>query len=131
DEDVLLADAKLGKAAVMLDAMRVTGERQRADRNLDAPSIGGREQTINMANVPLDALGDLAAMAATLPGVTLIPSVDGGPSGFSVLGLSADQNNITLNGLSFGGSDLPRDATQQTRVSTSTYDPSRGGFSGA
>ena len=42
-----------------------------------------------------------------------------------------DQNNITLNGLNFSGTDLPRDATTQTRVSTSTFDPSRGGFSGA
>ena len=52
-------------------------------------------------------------------------------SGFSVLGLGADQNNITLNGLNFGGTDLPRDATTQTRVTTSSFDPSRGGFSGA
>ena len=70
-------------------------------------------------------------MAATLPGVTLIPDANGGASGFSVLGLGADQNNITLNGLNFGGTDLPRDATTQTRVTTSSFDPSRGGFSGA
>ena len=70
-------------------------------------------------------------MAATLPGITLIPGADGAANGFSVLGLGADQNNITLNGLNFNGTDLPRDATQQTRVTTSTFDPSRGGFSGA
>ncbi len=81
--------------------------------------------------MPIDILGDLSAMAATLPGVTLIPGADGGASGFSVLGLGADQNNITLNGLNFAGTDLPRDATTQTRVTTSSFDPSRGGFSGA
>jgi hypothetical protein len=131
DEDVLIANATLSKTAVTLDAVRVTAGRERPDRNGNAQDIGGREQTLNTNNVPLDRLGDLAAMAATMPGITMIPSADGGPAGFSVLGLGADQNNITLNGLNFGGSDLPRDATTQTRVSTSSFDPSRGGFSGA
>ena len=81
--------------------------------------------------MPIDVLGDLSAMAATLPGVTLIPGADGAANQISVLGLGADQNNITLNGLNFSGTDLPRDATTQTRVTTSSFDPSRGGFSGA
>src|SRR4029078_959329 len=42
-----------------------------------------------------------------------------------------DQNNTTLNGLSFGGSSLPRDASVSSSVITSPYDVSRGGFSGA
>jgi hypothetical protein len=131
DEDILVADATLGKTAVTLDAVRITAGREKPDRNGNALDAGSREQTINTNNLPLDVLGDLAAMAATLPGITLIPGADGGASGISVLGLSADQNNITLNGLNFGGTDLPRDATTQTRVTTSSFDPSRGGFSGA
>ena len=131
DEDVLVADAQLGKAAVVLDAVRVNAGRELADRSGNAPDIGGHEQTVNMNNVPIDAMGDLAAMAATLPGITMIPGADGAASTFSVLGLSADQNNITLNGLNFGSTDIPRDATSQVRVATSTFDPSRGGFSGA
>jgi hypothetical protein len=129
DEDVLIADATISKTAVALDAIRVTAGRERPDRN-GAPEVGGREQGINTSNVPIDILGDLSAMAATLPGITLIPGADGGAAGFSVLGLGADQNNITLNGLNFSGTDLPRDATSQTRVTTSSFDPSRGGFSG-
>jgi hypothetical protein len=131
DEDVLVADATLSKQATLLDAVRVTAGRERPDRNGNQPEIGAREQTLNTAGIPVDKLGDLAAMVATLPGITLIPGADGAPSGFSVLGLGADQNNITLNGLNFGGTDLPRDATTQTRVATSSFDPSRGGFSGA
>jgi len=130
DEDVLIADATISKTAVALDAIRVVAGRERPDRN-GAPEVGGREQGINTSNVPIDILGDLSAMAATLPGITLIPGADGAAAGFSVLGLGADQNNITLNGLNFSGTDLPRDATQQTRVTTSSFDPSRGGFSGA
>ena len=49
-------------------------------------------------------------MAASLPGVTLVPGADGDPSGFSVHGLGTDQNNTTLNGQTFGGANLPRDA---------------------
>jgi len=131
DEDILLADATIGKTAVSLDAMRVVAGRERPGRNDNGQDVGGREQTLNNNNIPIDVLGDLAAMAATLPGITLIPDASGGASGFSVLGLGADQNNITLNGLNFGGTDLPRDATTQTRVTTSSFDPSRGGFSGA
>ena len=131
DEDVLVADASISKNAIALDAVRVIAGRERPGRNDTGNDAGAREQTLNTNNVPIDVLGDLAAMAATLPGVTLIPDASGGASGFSVLGLGADQNNITLNGLNFGGTDLPRDATTQTRVTTSSFDPSRGGFSGA
>ena len=131
DEDILVADAAMSKTAVTLDAMRVTAGRQRPDINGNSNDAGGREQTLNTNNVPIDVLGDLAAMAATLPGITLIPGADGSANQISVLGLGGDQNNITLNGLNFGSTDLPRDATTQTRVTTSSFDPSRGGFSGA
>jgi hypothetical protein len=130
DEDILVADATMSKTAVTLSAMQINAGRERPDRNGNQLDAGSREQGINTNNVPIDVLGDLSAMAATLPGITLIPGADGGASGFSVLGLSADQNNITLNGLNFSGTDLPRDATTQTRVTTSSFDPSRGGFSG-
>ena len=131
DEDILVADATMSKMAVTLDAMRVTAGRQRPDINGNQNDAGAREQTLNTNNVPIDVLGDLAAMAATLPGITLIPGADGAANQISVLGLGGDQNNITLNGLNFGSTDLPRDATTQTRVTTSSFDPSRGGFSGA
>ena len=131
DEDILVADATMSKSAVVLEAVRVNAGREKPGRDGNQLDVGGRDQVLNNNNVPIDVLGDLSAMAATLPGVTLIPGTDGGASGISVLGLGADQNNITLNGLNFSGTDLPRDATTQTRVTTSSFDPSRGGFSGA
>lgn len=131
DEDILVADATISKSAVTLGAVQINAGRERPGLNDNAHNAGSNEQTLNTNNLPLDVLGDLNAMAATLPGVTLIPGADGAANQISVLGLSADQNNITLNGLSFGGTDLPRDATTQTRVTTSSFDPSRGGFSGA
>ena len=130
DQDILLADAKLNIAAQDLEGVTVQGERARVNRNSTVPDVGGTERPINTSALSADQLGDLAAMAASLPGVTLIPGVDGDPSGYSVLGLTQDQNNATLNGLDFGGSNIPRDAGVSSSLVTAPYDVSRGGFSG-
>jgi len=129
DEEVLIADARMQRAA-MLDAVEVTAARDRPRRNDQTPDVGGSERTIATSEIPANLLGDLAAMAATLPGV-MAATADDGSSGYSVLGLGADQNNTTLNGMNFGGASLPRDAAVSTSMATSPYDVSRGGFSGA
>jgi len=129
DQEVLVADAKLQRVAERLDAVEVKGDRQRVGRT-DVPDISGSERSASAAAVSADQLGDLAALAASLPGVQLIPGADGGPNGFSVLGLTPDQNAATLNGMNFGGSNLPRDANVSTSLVTSPYDVSRGNFSG-
>ena len=130
DQEVLLADARLSRAVTQLDEVRVVGDRPRTSRDDRTPDIGGTERTINNGNVAASQAGDLAAMAASLPGVQLVPGADGDPSGFSVLGLTPDQNNSTLNGQNFGGTNLPRDAGVQSSLVTTPYDVSRGGFSG-
>src|SRR3954469_610191 len=129
DEDVLIADAKL--AVVQLDTMVTTASnQQRVNRNQPTPDISGTERPISLANLPPELIGDVAAMAASLPGVTLIPGLDGAPDGFSVLGLGADQNSTSLNGMPGGPNNLPRDAAVSSSLTTSPYDGSRGGFSG-
>lgn len=130
DQDILIADAKLSKANE-LDAVRVTAPRDRVGRNDANADVSGTERAINPAALAASQMGDIAAMAASLPGVTLVPGADGDPSGFSVLGLSSDQNNTTLNGQNFGGANLPRDAAVSSSLVTSPYDVSSGGFSGA
>jgi hypothetical protein len=133
DQEILVADAKLQRAAPMLDTVRVAAERGRVGRNdgKNAPDISGTEQAATNAAVAANQQGDLNAIAATIPGVTPVTGADGDPAGFSVLGLSADQNNTTLNGNPFGSSNIPRDANVSTSVVTTPYDVSRGGFSGA
>jgi hypothetical protein len=129
DEDVLIADAKL--SVIQLDTVSVTASvQQRVNRNQGTPDVSGTEQAIASMNLPPELQGDLAAMAASLPGVVLIPGLDGAADGFSVMGLGADQNSITLNGQQFSASGLPRDALISSSLSTSSFDPSRGGFSG-
>ncbi len=129
DEDILIADARMSKTTE-LDAMRIQAPRDRVNRVEANADISGTEKTTQVTAMSAADLGNLAAMAASLPGVTLIPGADGDPSGFSVLGLSADQNSTTLNGQNTSSSDLPRDAALTAGLSTGTYDVSRGGFSG-
>ncbi len=132
DQEILIADARLSRAMTELEAVRVTpGERTRANRDDRQPDISGSERSVNPGNVSSADAGNLAAMAASLPGVTLVPGTSGDASGFSVLGLTPDQNATTLNGGSFTGADVPRDAGVSSSLSTSPYDVSRGGFSGA
>ena len=133
DEAILIADQQLGKAATVLQAIRVVAQRQQVDRNDDSRTSGGvgaGDRGVDMSQVAIGAQGDLAQMAASLPGVTYIPGADGGPAGFSILGLGAEQNLTTLNGLDFGGSELPRDAVTTGRVSSNPFNPNQGGFSG-
>jgi hypothetical protein len=59
-----------------------------------------------------------------------ITASDSTAAGFSVAGLRPDANAVTLDGLSFGTTQLPQEATRSTRVVTNTYDVSRGQFSG-
>jgi hypothetical protein len=132
DEEILVADARLTRAAAMLDTIKVTAsERNRVDRDAKATDIGGNEQSASSAAVAASQAGDLNAMAGTIPGVTSVTGADGDPSGFSVLGLSSDQNSTTLNGSPFNGSNIPRDANVSSSVITTPYDVSCGGFSGA
>jgi hypothetical protein len=130
DQEILVADAQLQRMT-MLDTLRAVAARGRVSRTDASQDISGTEQSIQGAAVSSGQQGDLAAMAATIPGVTPITNADGDPAGFSVLGLSADQNSTTLNGASFGASNIPRDAAVSTSLSTTPYDVSRGGFSGA
>ena len=131
DEEILIADATMNTAVTQLDTVQVGTGRKPPPRGIATPDISGTEHNVDVRNVDPAQQGDLAAMAASIPGVTLVPGADGDPSGFSVLGLSPDQNATTLNGMSYNGSNVPRDAGISTSVVTNPYDVSRGGFAGA
>lgn len=129
DEAVLLADARL--SVIQLDTVFVTPpEAQRVSRAARALDVGGTERVVSSGSLPPEDQGRIAAMAASLPGVVLLPGLDGEADGFSVLGLSADQNAVTLNGMQVASGNLPRDAVIGSSLVTSPMDPSRGGFSG-
>ena len=119
----------VGEGAEQLAAVRVTGRRVKPTRNGDygaAPATGAMEQTVDGVNgaVTPDLAGNIAAAAATISTLLLTPN------GVSAVGVAAQHNSTTLNGMAFPGADVPRDALVTVRVRTSVYDPSEGWFGG-
>lgn len=132
DEAILVADARLRSTIATLDAVNVSANAPRAlpNRNATGGNVGGGNTALSNNNVSPDQMGNLAALAAGTPGIQLIPGLDGAADMFSALGLSADQNSTTFNGLGSAVSVLPQDAQVSASVATYSYDPSRGNFSG-
>ena len=130
DQDILIADTRLTQSASTLDTVVTVGRRDRPLRADSLGDIGGMDRVVNTSNVAIESLGNLAVMAASTPGLIYIPGVDGDPSGYSALGLDQAQNGLTINGMSSGASDLPRDGAYSVTVALSPYDVSQGQFSG-
>ncbi len=133
DEDRLVFNVKMsGGSATQLDEIVVRGGRRGPPGSFDPPTAGSTEKAMTpdqLARLPIDA-GDLALLATLAPGVVAIPGTDSTANSFSVAGQRPGDNNITLDGLSFGAGTVPQDAVRVTRVITNTYDASRGQFSG-
>ena len=72
DEDVLVADVRMARQVAQLQAMRVQGKRPTASRN-EQGDITGMDRSVNGSSLDIMSMGDLAALAASLPGVTFIP----------------------------------------------------------
>jgi hypothetical protein len=131
-DSVFVTDVTLKSAAAsgaqQLEAVKVSATKPKPDRETAryTTETGAAESMVGGVKgaVPPDQAGDLAAMAATIPGVAVTPG------GITVGGVSPGQNSTTLNGASFAGADIPRDAQTTTRISSSTFDPARGWFAG-
>ncbi len=127
-DSVLRVDFQLRSSVQQLETVQVESSKPKPYRGSRIQMEAGAAEAVAdgvRAAVPPGLAGDLATIASTIPGVTPVAG------GFSILGVGADQNSKTLNGMSFAGADVPRDAQIHTRVSASTYDPSRGWFGGA
>ena len=127
-DTVLVVDATLTSATVQLAVVRVQATKPKPVRNADpGTQTGAREAIVDdfTGAVPPELAGDIAALSATIPGVTPVTG------GISVLGLDPSQNSVTLNGMAMGGGSVPRAARTNVRVSSTTYDPARGWFGGA
>ncbi len=129
DEDRLEADVRLqGTVPVMAT---VTTRAQRNNRG-DAANAGTTGLTLTPAQIeklPIDG-SDLATLAALAPGVVAISSTDTTDAAFSVAGQRPTLNNTTVDGVSFGGTSVPTEATRRIRVITNSYDVARGQFTG-
>ena len=98
----------------------------------ERPTAGSTEKTLTgeqLYRLPVDA-SDPALVASLAPGVILLGGSDSTANSFSIAGQRPDQNQITLDGLSFGSGSVPAEAVRSTRVITNTYDVARGQFTG-
>jgi hypothetical protein len=131
DEDRLVVDAKLSPTAQSIGAVVVRGTQTQPNQN-DRPTPGSTERNLTgeqLYRLPVDA-SDPAAIAGLAPGVVTLGASDSTSSAFSVAGQRTDQNQITLDGMSFGTGSVPQEAVRNTRVITNTFDVARGQFTG-
>ncbi|MGH7651593.1 MAG: carboxypeptidase-like regulatory domain-containing protein [Gemmatimonadaceae bacterium] len=131
DEHDLVANFTLAPVAVAtLDAVKIEGRKPvRANNEVNpySPETGSPEKWKDGVNGSISptVAGDLNAIAGTMSNVTM------SGSGPSILGSGSESNLNTLNGMGLAGGSIPRAARTETRVTGATFDPTRGGFSGA
>ncbi|MEO8192290.1 MAG: carboxypeptidase regulatory-like domain-containing protein [Gemmatimonadales bacterium] len=131
DEDRLVSDVVLGRNVTVLQSVQVRAGNNRQQQG-QRPEPGSTERGLppGLVNrLPVEA-GDLNALATLAPGVIGLAATDSTPASFSVGGQPANQNSLTLDGLTFGSGSVPQEAVRNTRVITSTYDVARGQFTG-
>jgi hypothetical protein len=129
-ETELVANFTLATAVNELEAVKISAKRPVRATNPVTPTQlepGSAEKWndgVSGAVAPTVA-GDLNALAGTMSNVTMTPG------GASILGSGAESSLNTLNGMGLNASSIPRAAHTETRVTGATFDPTRGGFSGA
>lgn len=129
-EHELTADFTLAAAVSRLPGVVVRAARPVRATNtasVGSPETGASEKWFDgvSGSIPPAVAGDLNAIAETMPNVTVTGS---GPS---ILGAGTESNLTTLNGMGLAATAIPRAAMVNTRVTGTTFDPTRGGFSGA
>lgn len=113
-------------AATTLAPVSVTARRVPPPSRI-APDFGQSEETVQLGSSYPGITDDANVLANLIdvPGVEV--TRDGA---FSVLGLAGAQNRMTFNGASVQSLVLPKLTPVFARVATTSYDVSRGGFSG-
>lgn len=116
-------DFRLSARPVVLEEIRVVAATP-ASPERGTPAERGERWESFLAHVhPLDP-GDFTDVGVLIPGV--IRSGDG----LSVAGQSPEQNGMTVDGATFGGASLPSEGVRSVGVFGTTYDVSKGQFSG-
>ena len=129
DEDRLVANVEMSTAVATLKTVNV---RARIPGGRDAANAGttGVNLTPSMIEkLPVDG-SDLATLATLAPGVVGLSATDTTATAFSVAGQRQSLNSTTVDGVTFGGTSVPTEATRSIRVITNSYDVSRGQFTG-
>ena len=128
ETDRIRGDFALKQMALALDTIVVIASL--SDSSAEGAGVGRTISQDRVNRLPIDAAGDLAALAGLAPGVVGVAGTDTTAAQFSVGGQRPSQNHISLDGLTLATATVPRDAIRTTRVVTSTYDVAKGQFSG-
>lgn len=131
DEDRLVGDLQMQISPPMLEQVVIRASARRpGDQNRPEPgSLERALATEFLQRLPIDA-SDPLAIALLAPGVVAVDATDSTGAAVSVAGQRPDLNQVTLDGLTYGGAAVPEEAVRVTRVITNTYDVARGQFSG-
>ncbi len=127
-DSVLIADVVLqrSRAVHRLAPMVVQAPAPRIERTPPREDVGAREAFGTDPDLlPPSSAGNLGAFGTQKSDVVTTSG------GISVLGTGPAQNAVTLNGFAFPGSQIPRDVKMRARITSSSYDPSVGWFTGA
>lgn len=131
DDDRLVWNVRMHRPQFRLEDIEIRARRTPV-RSPDPPTPGSIERAFTpdmIARLPLDA-ADLNVLATLVPGVVGIAGTDSTAAAFSVMGQRPDANAVTLDGMSFTSGEIPAEGLRNVRVAGSTYDVSRGRFSG-
>lgn len=128
-EDVLSVTLTMVPVPVVKEAetptlapVAVVATREKPERQDAAEAAGDHEDPASLGQYVTEE-GDPSRIAGRLPGVRLTPN------GLSVFGMGPEQTTATLDGMGSGMSALPV-GVADVALSTASFDPSRGGFSG-
>lgn len=128
-EELLLTNVTMRRQSYTLDELTVQIERATPDDG------AGSETTVLSQDVlrslPLDDL-DPVTVALLAAGVIATEADEDGNIGFSVGGMSADLNQVALDGVTMGEMPfgVPEEGVRRVEVTTRTADVSQGGFAG-
>ena len=115
DEDRLEANAKMSPTSQRLGQIVVRAAPN--PNGNERPTAGSTEKVLSgeqLYRLPVDA-SDPALVASLAPGVILLGGSDSTANSFVIAGQRADQNQITLDGLSFGSGSVPSEAVRNTQ----------------
>ncbi|HEX8452148.1 MAG TPA: carboxypeptidase-like regulatory domain-containing protein [Longimicrobium sp.] len=123
-------DLRLTPQPALLDALEV---KVFPPRLRDTPAGPGGQGGSHLAgismNYPVEP-GSIAEGALLSAGVVPLGEASPGVPAVSIAGMGGAQNRVTLDGAAYGGAELPAEAVRSVGVVTSTYDVSRGQFTG-
>ncbi len=130
--NIVVADFKLSKSTELASVDVKGGKAAKEANGKNEKGIGDKTEELDLAQGKLFSLdpSDLSSLMQGMPGVTYIPGKDGKPGTYSVLGADPSENQTVVDGMSFDGNRLPADALSGAMLSKTSFDPSRGGFSG-